>query len=263
MPAFHAARCSAAPAQTRAVLNLGGIANLTLLRAGRPRDRLRLRPGQRADGRAGASAIAASRSTPTAPGPPAARSTPRCCAALLAEPYFALPPPKSTGRDLFNRGLARRAPGALRARAGAGRRAGHAGRTDRVARRRRAASSAMRRARALLVCGGGALNAPPDAPAWRSTCRGVRGRHAPTTLGCRPIRSRRWPSPGWRTRFMRARSRATCRGHRRARPAAPRRAATRRSNDKGRPEAAFGAVRATLRPRSSSRSRRWWWRSGS
>ena len=38
-----------------------------------------------------------------------ARSMPPLLDALLAEPYFALPPPKSTGRDLFNAALARRA----------------------------------------------------------------------------------------------------------------------------------------------------------
>ena len=37
----------------------------------------------------------------------AAGSMPPLLDALLAEPYFAAPPPKSTGRDLFNAGLAR------------------------------------------------------------------------------------------------------------------------------------------------------------
>ncbi len=89
------------PGETVGVLNVGGISNLTLLRAdgsmlgfdcgpgnalidawcarhtGRPYD---------ADG-----AWAASGSV-----------LPRLLQRLLDEPYFALPPPKSTGRDLFN-----------------------------------------------------------------------------------------------------------------------------------------------------------------
>ena len=62
--------------------------------------------------------------------------------ALLAEPYFALPPPKSTGPRPLQRGLARRAPRrGRRARAAApGRRAGDAGRAHRPRRRRRRAA---------------------------------------------------------------------------------------------------------------------------
>ena len=44
----------------------------------------------------------ASATTTTAPGPPAAQVQPALLERLLAEPYFALPPPKSTGRDLFH-----------------------------------------------------------------------------------------------------------------------------------------------------------------
>jgi anhydro-N-acetylmuramic acid kinase len=100
VPAFHAA-CFAEPDGDVALLNVGGIANLSLLRSngdvlgfdtgpgnvlmdlwsvrttGQPFDR---------DGQLAA----------------AGQVLPSVLAALLAEPYFALPAPKSTGRDLFN-----------------------------------------------------------------------------------------------------------------------------------------------------------------
>ncbi len=99
-PGLHAA-LFAAPGETRAVLNLGGIANLTVLGAqgavigfdcgpasalldgwcqrhrGAPYDD---------DGRWAASG----------------RVIESLLEAMLAEPFFALAPPKSTGRDLFN-----------------------------------------------------------------------------------------------------------------------------------------------------------------
>lgn len=100
VPAFHAA-CFAEPGRDVALLNVGGIANLSLLPAdggvlgfdtgpgnvlmdlwsvrctGQPYD---------ADGRMAASG----------------RVDETLLAALMAEPYLALPPPKSTGRDLFH-----------------------------------------------------------------------------------------------------------------------------------------------------------------
>ncbi len=103
VPAFHAARFASA-GHGVAVLNVGGIANLTLLRAGGaggdvagfdcgPGNVLldlwcERHTGQRYDdvGR-------------WADG---GRVNEALLAALLAEPYFALPPPKSTGRDLFH-----------------------------------------------------------------------------------------------------------------------------------------------------------------
>ena len=111
---------------TSRVLNLGGIANLT--RAGAPTARvarLRLRPGQLPDGLLVPAPSGPAVRRRRRAGPTAARSTRALLSALLAEPYFARPPPKSTGRDLFN-------PAWLRARAGrgmptgAGRRAGDA-----------------------------------------------------------------------------------------------------------------------------------------
>jgi anhydro-N-acetylmuramic acid kinase len=99
-PAFHAAMFGDAR-ETRAVLNLGGIANLTLLDPKRPVigfdtgpantlldawcERHRGEPFD-ADGAWAASGHA----------------NPTLLSALLAEPFFALSPPKSTGRDLFD-----------------------------------------------------------------------------------------------------------------------------------------------------------------
>lgn len=87
--------------QTVGVLNLGGIANLTVLRPGEPLRGFDCGPANglmdgwcvRHLGRAydDGGAWAAS-----------GQPLPELLAMLLAEPYFKLPPPKSTGRDLFN-----------------------------------------------------------------------------------------------------------------------------------------------------------------
>jgi anhydro-N-acetylmuramic acid kinase len=100
VPAFHAA-VLAAPGESRAVLNLGGIANLTLLPAtGAVRgfdtgpgnglmDAWILRQqGERYD-RDGAFARSGS-------------VLPALLERLLADPWLALPPPKSTGRDQYH-----------------------------------------------------------------------------------------------------------------------------------------------------------------
>ena len=100
VPAFHAARF-ARPGCSLAVLNLGGIANLTLLgRDGGVRGH-DTGPGnvlmdlwcQRHRGQAYDAAGAWAASGQIVPG---------LLAALLAEPYFERGPPKSTGRDLFD-----------------------------------------------------------------------------------------------------------------------------------------------------------------
>jgi len=99
-PGLHAA-LFASPGESRAVLNLGGIANLTLLGASGstlgfdcgPANALLDGWCQRHTGR------------PFDDGGRWAASglvLEPLLAALLAEPYFALPPPKSTGRDLFH-----------------------------------------------------------------------------------------------------------------------------------------------------------------
>jgi anhydro-N-acetylmuramic acid kinase len=99
-PAFHAAVFGDAH-EARAVLNLGGIANLTLLLPGRPVTGFDCGPANAlldgwclrhrgepfdADGQWAASG----------------RVLPSLLADLLADPYFAASPPKSTGRDLFH-----------------------------------------------------------------------------------------------------------------------------------------------------------------
>ena len=100
VPAFHAA-CFAQPGQDTAVLNLGGIANLTLLRADGRVLGFDTGPGnllmdlwcQRHHGAAydEGGRWAASGQVDAA-----------LLQSMLAEPYFARLPPKSTGRDLFD-----------------------------------------------------------------------------------------------------------------------------------------------------------------
>lgn len=154
-PAFHAALFGRA-GDSRAVLNLGGIANLTLLQAdGRvtgfdcgPANALldgwcQRHQGQPfdEDGRWAASG----------------RVLPQLLEAMLAEPFFALLPPKSTGRDLFHLGwldkaLSRLAPNAEPADVQA---------TLAALTVQSVAQDLHRQApdaRALFVCGGGARN---------------------------------------------------------------------------------------------------------
>lgn len=91
----------ARPGQTVGVLNLGGIANLTVLHADGSMQGFDCGPANALmDGWC-------ARHTGTEfdrDGAWAAQGQvdARLLAALLAEPFFALPPPKSTGRDLFN-----------------------------------------------------------------------------------------------------------------------------------------------------------------
>ncbi len=99
-PAFHAA-CFAQPGADVAVLNVGGIANLTLLRAGGDVQGFDCGPGNvlmdlwcmRHRGTAfdAGGAWAAGGSVDAV-----------MLGRLLAEPYFGRVPPKSTGRDLFD-----------------------------------------------------------------------------------------------------------------------------------------------------------------
>jgi anhydro-N-acetylmuramic acid kinase len=99
VPAFHRHRFGR-PGETVAVLNLGGIANLTVLAADGGTIGFDTGPANLLlDGW-----ITRHRSAAfDADGAWAAsgRVQPALLAALRAEPFFALPPPKSTGRDLF------------------------------------------------------------------------------------------------------------------------------------------------------------------
>ncbi len=100
VPAYHAARF-ARPGEAVAVLNLGGIANLTLLHADGsvagfdtgPANALMDLWAERCTGRAfdAQGRWAAS-----------GRIVPALLAALRRDPYFDRAPPKSTGRDLFH-----------------------------------------------------------------------------------------------------------------------------------------------------------------
>jgi len=105
VPAFHATLFGS-PGQTRVICNLGGISNITVLEAGGgpagggvrgfdcgPGNALldywvQRHTGQRYDD-AGQFALQG-------------RTIEGLLGDLLSEPYFQLPPPKSTGRDLFN-----------------------------------------------------------------------------------------------------------------------------------------------------------------
>lgn len=99
VPAFHRAVFGDA-GSTRAVLNLGGIANLTLLHADGRTTGFDCGPANALMDHW----VRRHRSQPCdTDGAWAAggRVLPGLLAAFLTEPYFAAPPPKSTGRDLF------------------------------------------------------------------------------------------------------------------------------------------------------------------
>jgi anhydro-N-acetylmuramic acid kinase len=151
-PGFHASVFGHAD-ETRAVLNLGGISNLTLLEPGQavigfdcgPANALldgwcqrHLQQPFDVDGQWAASG----------------QMNAPLLAALLAEPYFALPPPKSTGRDLFHMAWLDAQVGTVTAVDVQATLAALA--VESVARdlERHAANTA-----ALFVCGGGARNA--------------------------------------------------------------------------------------------------------
>jgi anhydro-N-acetylmuramic acid kinase len=154
VPAFHAERFGA-PGEARAVLNLGGIANLTLLAAGTSVRGFDTGPANALldhwcsrhrglpfdeDGRWAASGVVVD----------------ALLSAMLADPYFDRPPPKSTGRDLFNAAWLQRHLAAHPSAAPADVQATLAELSVRTV-----ASALQREApgvRRLLVCGGGALN---------------------------------------------------------------------------------------------------------
>ncbi len=158
VPAFHRALFGR-PGEALAVLNIGGFSNLTVLGADGSTLGFDCGPGNalmdhwcrthtgRAYDNAGAWAASGQVIEPL-------------LAALRAEPYFALPAPKSTGRDLFNPGwLGQRLqtlPGAMTAGRARDVQATLAELTARVS-----ADDVRAHAHApsaVLVCGGGALN---------------------------------------------------------------------------------------------------------
>ena len=100
MPAFHAAMLGSR-AEARAVLNLGGIANLTLLA---PDTAVRGFDTGPANGLMDAWCLRHTGHAYDAGGAFAARGQQdeALLARLLREPWFATPPPKSTGRDQFH-----------------------------------------------------------------------------------------------------------------------------------------------------------------
>lgn len=157
VPAFHAAMWSE-PGRLRAVLNIGGIANLSLLGSHGEVGGFDCGPGnalmdlwcERHLGQAfddgGAWAAGA-------------QPDPALLQRLLSDPYFQRPPPKSTGRDLFNAdwldrwlGSSDRPP--LEARKVQATLVELTVQTVADSLRQHAAGCAD-----LLVCGGGALNA--------------------------------------------------------------------------------------------------------
>ncbi|MBE7366430.1 anhydro-N-acetylmuramic acid kinase [Ramlibacter pallidus] len=154
-PFFHQA-LFARPGQTVGVLNIGGISNLTVLRADGTMQGFDCGPGN----------ALMDAWTEEHTGQPyddggrwaaGGRVLPDLLASMLAEPYFAQTPPKSTGRDLFNAPWFR---AHLQRFAGAAPADVQATLTELTA---RAAADDVRRHAAglgkLIVCGGGALNA--------------------------------------------------------------------------------------------------------
>jgi anhydro-N-acetylmuramic acid kinase len=155
VPAFHADRFAAA-GESRAVLNLGGIANLTLLHG---------------DGRIGGfdtgpanvlldAWAAEHRGVPFDAAGQWAESgqvDAVLLQRLLSDPYFQRPPPKSTGRDLFNAGWLRTHLAAL-----GGTLAPADVQATLAELTARSVAQALQRhlpdARGLWVCGGGAFN---------------------------------------------------------------------------------------------------------
>ena len=183
VPAFHAA-AFARPDRTRVVVNVGGIANVTVLPARGDVRGFDTGPGN----------VLMDLTSERHLGAPydeggAWTASGTADAALLAvlqdEPFFAAPPPKSTGRDLFNAGWldARLARAQWRGRAEdlQATLAQLTARTIADAVRAHAPDAAD-----VLVCGGGARNATlmralaaasPDVPVGTTAAEGVATDH--------------------------------------------------------------------------------------
>ena len=151
-PAFHAAVFSD-PAEDRAVLNLGGIANLTFLPRSGEVTGFDSGPGNCLLDLWAARHIGA----PYDAGgnwAAGAGAIPALLERLLSEPYFAAAPPKSTGRDLFNEGWLGTA-----LKGGEAAQAVQATLLELTARSvADAIARYCRGAKRLIVCGGGANN---------------------------------------------------------------------------------------------------------
>lgn len=100
VPSFHQ-HLFGRPEATRAVVNIGGISNLTILRPGAPARGFDCGPGNALMDHWVHQHLGAAYDDH---GAWAARGRvlPALLADLLAQPYFLQPPPKSTGRDLFH-----------------------------------------------------------------------------------------------------------------------------------------------------------------
>ncbi|MDG2525253.1 anhydro-N-acetylmuramic acid kinase [Stenotrophomonas sp. HITSZ_GD] len=153
MPAFHVAMLGSG-AEDRAVLNLGGIGNLTLIpQAGEvrgfdtgPANALMDSWCQRHTGQPFDAGGAFAASGQVLPG---------LLAQWLQEPWFALPPPKSTGREQFHLDWALSAPGAAGASPADVQATLLALTVETIADALRAHQPATAR---VLVCGGGVRN---------------------------------------------------------------------------------------------------------
>jgi len=100
VPAFHQA-VFGSPLATRVVVNIGGIANLSALRADGSVLGYDTGPGNVLMD-AWASMHLGTPYDPSGEWAASGRPVPEMLAELLAEPYLSAPAPKSTGRDLFN-----------------------------------------------------------------------------------------------------------------------------------------------------------------
>jgi anhydro-N-acetylmuramic acid kinase len=100
-PAFHAAAFGV-PGEDRAVVNIGGIANITVLKADGAVSGFDTGPGNCLMDLWAAEHLGTPYDADGALAAQGKVSEP-LLQALLCEPYLALPPPKSTGRELFRR----------------------------------------------------------------------------------------------------------------------------------------------------------------
>ena len=167
MPAFHAAAFGAA-GETRAVVNIGGIANVTLLRDDGSVIGFDTGPGNclmDAWSRRHLEQAYDARGTWAASG----NVQPQLLARLRQEPYFTQPPPKSTGRETFSDAWLERALQELREERPAGTPIGRSQANADVQATlaeltARSIADALHRwaggnPERVLVCGGGAFNA--------------------------------------------------------------------------------------------------------